>query len=104
MARGGDPAPLRRGDAGSDHRLSRASVRRLSLYLRHLEALSRGGTSKVSSGQLGEALGITDVQVRKDLASLGTLGHPGIGYVPSELIAALRRALGVDREWAVALV
>ncbi len=88
---------------GSEHRPSRASVGRLSLYLRRLEGLLREGTTKVSSGQLGEALGVTDAQVRKDLAYLGNLGHPGIGYAAGELIAAIRRALGIDREWAVAL-
>src|SRR5437773_467744 len=39
----------------SDARPSRASVGRLSLYLRHLEGLLREGAATVSSGQLGEA-------------------------------------------------
>ena len=90
--------------AGGELRLSRAGVGRLSLYLRHLEGLQREATAKVSSGQLGDALGITDAQVRKDLAALGSLGHPGIGYATDDLIAAIRRALGIDRAWAVALV
>jgi redox-sensing transcriptional repressor len=89
---------------GSEPRLSRASVGRFSLYLRHLEGLRGEGAKKVSSGQLGEALGITDAQVRKDLAYLGNLGLPGIGYPVDELIAALRRKLGIDRSWAVAVV
>src|SRR5262249_30130658 len=76
----------------------------LSLYLRHLEGLQREESAKVSSGQLGDALGITDAQVRKDLAALGSLGHPGIGYATGDLIAAIRQALGIDRDWAVALV
>ncbi len=88
---------------GTEPRLSRASVGRLSLYLRRLEALLREGTTKVSSGALGEALGVTDAQVRKDLAYLGNLGHPGVGYAAPELASAIRRALGVDREWRVAL-
>jgi redox-sensing transcriptional repressor len=87
-----------------EQRLSRASVGRFSLYLRHLESLLREGMSKVSSGQLGEALGITDAQVRKDLAWLGSLGHPGVGYITEELIGAIRRILGVDRTWLAALV
>jgi redox-sensing transcriptional repressor len=55
---------------------------------------------------LAETLGvsITDAQVRKDLAALGSYGHPGIGYDADELITVLRRVLGVDRNWAVALV
>src|SRR5205814_4830780 len=89
---------------GSEPRLSRASVGRFSLYLRHLEALLRDGTRKVSSGRLGEATGVTDAQVRKDLAYLGSLGHPGVGYVTEELITAIRHLLGVDRRWSVALV
>jgi redox-sensing transcriptional repressor len=89
---------------GAEPRLSRASVGRLSLYLRRLEGLLREGADTVSSGHLGEALGVTDAQVRKDLAYLGNLGHPGIGYPTQELITAIRRALGIDREWSVALV
>jgi redox-sensing transcriptional repressor len=87
-----------------DPRPSRASVGRLSLYLRYLEGLLRDGAATVSSGQLGEPLGVTDAQVRKDLAYLGHLGQPGIGYPTQELIAALRHALGVDRSWTVAMV
>jgi redox-sensing transcriptional repressor len=100
MAKEGDPAAVTNG---SEPRPSRASVGRLSLYLRRLEGLLREGTTKVSSSQLGEALGVTDAQVRKDLAYLGHLGHPGIGYAAGELIAAIRGALGIDREWAVAV-
>jgi redox-sensing transcriptional repressor len=85
-------------------KLSRASVGRLSLYLRRLEELLRDGTDRVSSSVLGESLGVTDTQVRKDLASLGNLGHPGIGYAALELVAAIRRVLGIDRGWSVALV
>jgi redox-sensing transcriptional repressor len=103
---GKDPLPTDIGAQPSsvNTHISRAGVGRLSLYLRCLETLLRGGTTKVSSGQLGEALGLADTQVRKDLASLGNLGHPGVGYVTEELITAIRRALGVDREWPVAVV
>lgn len=88
----------------TDHRLSRASVGRLSLYLRRLEDLLAEGVARVSSGLLGEALTLTDTQVRKDLASLGRLGQPGIGYEVGDLIAAIRSTLGIDREWTAALV
>jgi redox-sensing transcriptional repressor len=91
-------------ESASGVKPSRASVGRLSLYLRRLEGLLRDGSAKVSSGLLGEALGVTDAQVRKDLAYLGNLGHPGIGYAVPELIAAIRRVLGIDRDWAAALV
>jgi len=84
--------------------LSRASAGRLSLYLRSLDSLRREGVGKVSSSQLGEAVGVSDAQVRKDLAMLGNLGQPGIGYATPELIAAIRRTLGIDREWKAVLV
>ena len=78
-------------NATGEGRPSRASAARFSLYLRRLERIQHTGISTVSSGQLGQALGITDAQVRKDLANLGSLGHPGIGYPTAELIGALRR-------------
>jgi len=79
-------------------------VSRLSLYLRELRQLVREGCSTVSSSQLGNLLGVTDAQVRKDLAYFGHFGHPGIGYRCDELIAEIRRILGTDRQWIVTMV
>jgi redox-sensing transcriptional repressor len=94
------------GPAGPhpEARLSRAAAGRLSLYLRRLEEFRKRGAVKVSSGQLAGALGLSDAQVRRDLACLGGLGHPGVGYVTGELIATIRQRLGLDRDWSVALV
>jgi redox-sensing transcriptional repressor len=101
MSRTGEPG---KRPNSPEVRLSRASVGRLSLYLRRLEDLLREGASRTSSSGLGEALGITDTQVRKDLAALGSLGQPGIGYDVAELIEAIRSALGIDRTWSAAMV
>jgi redox-sensing transcriptional repressor len=81
-----------------------AVVNRLSLYLRELQHLVSEGAQTTSSSQLGERLGFSDAQVRKDLAHFGNFGHPGIGYRCDELIAEIRRILGTDRRWSVALV
>jgi len=81
-----------------------AVVSRLSLYLRELQHLVRDGQQTTSSSELGDRLGFTDAQVRKDLAHFGHFGHPGIGYRCDELIQAIRRILGTDRQWQVALV
>jgi redox-sensing transcriptional repressor len=89
---------------GGESKLSRASVQRFSLYLRNLERWNREGLQVVSSSQLGDALGINDAQVRKDLAYLGNLGQPGIGYYTQELIAALRFRLGVDHVWSAVVM
>ncbi len=88
-SKGGIPAP---------------TVRRLSLYLRQLESLWRADQHTVSSRQLGEALRLTDTQIRKDLAYFGQFGHPGIGYDVAELTTRIRRILGTDRTWNVLLV
>ncbi len=80
------------------------AVRRLSLYLRQLEALARRGDGTVSSKKLGLALGLTDAQVRKDLAHFGPFGHPGIGYRVHEVIRRVRHILGTDKTWPTALV
>jgi redox-sensing transcriptional repressor len=77
------------------------AVRRLSLYLRQLEAFRQHGRITISSRQLGQSVGSTDAQVRKDLAYFGQFGHPGIGYRVEELIAQVRRILGTDRTWNV---
>jgi redox-sensing transcriptional repressor len=94
----------KRSATSQEMRLSRASAGRLSLYLRRLEGLLADGVLGVSSRQLGKSLGVTDTQVRKDLAALGSLGQPGIGYDVAELTLAIRGALGIDRHWRAALV
>ena len=73
------------------------SVRRLSMYLRQLESFERERIRTVSSRKVGESLGLTDAQVRKDLAYFGQFGRPGVGYEVSPLIHRLRSILGTDR-------
>jgi redox-sensing transcriptional repressor len=80
------------------------AVRRLSLYLRQLEAFKRKDRRTISSKQLGESLGLTDAQVRKDFAYFGQFGHPGIGYRVDDLIGQVKRILGTDKTWNVLLV
>ncbi len=82
----------------------KAVVSRLSLYLRELQHLVRDGHETTSSSQLGSLLGFSDAQVRKDLAYFGHFGYPGIGYRCEELITAIRRILGTDQHWSVAIV
>ncbi len=80
------------------------AVRRLSLYLRQLEIFHESDRRTVSSRELGEALGLSDAQVRKDLAYFGQFGHPGIGYRVGELIQRVRQILGTDKKSNVLLV
>lgn len=82
----------------------KAVVGRLSLYLRELQNLLRQGNDTVSSTKLGKSLGFSDAQVRKDLAYFGQFGYPGIGYRCEELVAEIKKIMGTDRHWAVALI
>jgi len=82
----------------------KAVVSRLSLYLRELQHLVRDGHETTSSTQLGGKLGFTDAQVRKDLAYFGQFGYPGIGYRCAELIEAIKKILGTNQAWPVAIV
>ena len=81
-----------------------AVAERLGLYLRELQQVLASGSETTSSGQLGMRLGISDAQVRKDLAHFGQFGQPGVGYRCADLIAEIRRILGTDRPWRVALM
>lgn len=94
----------RRGPKTKSGGIPAPAVRRLSLYLRQLDNLWRADQRTVSSRQLGDALKLTDAQVRKDLAYFGQFGRPGIGYDVEELIKRIRHILGTDRMWDVVLV
>ncbi|MFP4054867.1 MAG: redox-sensing transcriptional repressor Rex [Phycisphaerae bacterium] len=83
---------------------SDSSIRRLSMYLRHLEQLERQGIERVSSRRLAQDLHVGDALVRKDLASFGQFGRPGIGYDVGRLMKSLRTILGTNRTWRVVLV
>ncbi|HZZ71164.1 MAG TPA: redox-sensing transcriptional repressor Rex [Pirellulales bacterium] len=98
-----DPKPKSNG-ASSDQNVPSAVVSRLSLYLRELQRLLRDGQATISSSGLGRLLNFTDAQVRKDLAYFGHFGYPGVGYRCEELVAQIRKILGTDRGWAVALI
>jgi redox-sensing transcriptional repressor len=84
--------------------IPRPAARRLSLYLRELSSRLESGEQTVSSKSLGRSLGLTDAQVRKDLALFGQFGHPGRGYAIAELIDSLRKIMGRDRAWRVCVV
>jgi redox-sensing transcriptional repressor len=80
------------------------TIRRLSVYTRCLLQLEEDGVKTISSQELAERFSLNSAQVRKDLAYFGEFGVRGIGYYVSGLKAELQRILGLDREWAVALV
>jgi redox-sensing transcriptional repressor len=85
-------------------RISRPTASRISLYLRELDSRRSEGQFTVRSRQLGESLGLTDAQVRKDLTCLGQFGQAGVGYRIDDLLARLRQIAGIDRGWVAVVV
>jgi len=79
-------------------------VGRLPLYLRALTRLQNDGADFTSSHELGQRLGISSAQIRKDLSHFGEFGKQGTGYDIASLIDALQGILHADRVWPVALV
>lgn len=79
-------------------------VGRLPLYLRALTQMAANGKEITSSQELGERLGISSAQIRKDLSQFGEFGKQGTGYNIKYLTDQLRRILKVDRIWDVVLI
>ncbi len=79
-------------------------VGRLPLYLRTLQLMSLEGRRVTSSQELGERLGISAAQIRKDLSQFGEFGKQGTGYSIEYLTDQLRQILHVNKVWDVAIV
>lgn len=79
-------------------------IGRLPVYLRALGFLIAEGRQITSSQELGDRLGISSAQIRKDLSHFGEFGKQGTGYDINFLYEQLRTILKVNRMWDVALV
>ena len=79
-------------------------VSRLPLYLQVLQRLARDGVQTTSSQELGEKMGISAAQIRKDLSQFGEFGKQGTGYSIPFLIDQLQNILKVTCVWEIALV
>jgi redox-sensing transcriptional repressor len=81
-----------------------ATIRRLSRYLRCLEEMEQTGEKVVSSAQLANKCAVNPAQVRKDLAYFGGFGIRGVGYYVKDLFHDIRRILGLNKEWRMAVI
>lgn len=91
-------------DYGSIKRVPQVTVKRLGRYLRVLERFQEKGYETVSSEELANELHVKPSQLRKDLAYFGEFGTRGMGYAIPKLAEALRRILGLHRQWAIAII
>ena len=79
-------------------------VARLPIYLLALQHMIRDGRQVTSSQELGERLGISSAQIRKDLSQFGEFGKQGTGYNIPYLANEIRKILMLDRIWDIVLV
>lgn len=79
-------------------------IGRLPVYLRALQRMADSGLKTTSSQELGEHVGISAAQIRKDISQFGEFGKQGTGYSIQFLLDKLRGILKVDRIWDVVLI
>ncbi len=84
--------------------VARATLSRLPIYLQFLRDPKSGLGINVSATIIAKALGLGEVQVRKDLASVSGLGKPKVGYNTADLIKCLEHYLGYDEKSNAILV
>lgn len=85
-------------------KIPETTITRLSSYLRILEKIKEEGARYTSSRILGERVGLNSDQVRKDLAYFGQFGIRGQGYAVDNLEENLKKILGLNRPWRVAVI
>jgi len=83
--------------------ISDAVIERLPLYYRDLLLLQDTGIDIISSEKLGERLGITPEQIRKDLTCFGAFGKKGVGYYVNELCQQIVEIIGLQQHWKIGI-
>lgn len=84
-------------------RLSKTLLRRLPLYLEHLRSLPDEDCN-ISATAIAGALGLGEVQVRKDLAKIAGEGRRRTGRSRAQLIQDIERSLDGPRTSASILI
>ena len=84
--------------------ISKAVLKRLPGYLSYLRRIPEGKSPYISATALANALGMGEVQVRKDLAMVSDGGRPKIGYLRESLIEDISQFLGYDNTTDAILV
>lgn len=79
-------------------------IGRLPIYLRALQRMAAQGMKTTSSQELGDYVGISAAQIRKDISQFGEFGKQGTGYSIPFLTDKLREILKVNRVWDVVIV
>ena len=84
--------------------ISKAVLKRLPGYLSYLKGIPEDASPYISATALAAALGMGEVQVRKDLAMVSDGGRPKIGYLRESLVEDISQFLGYDNTTDAILV
>jgi len=76
--------------------VSLPTIRRLPMYFAVVERAGQEDWGRISSSQIASSLRLEPIQVRKDLAAIGVVGQPRVGYPVAGLLQAIERFLGWD--------
>ena len=87
-----------------EKKVSKAVLKRLPGYLAYLKSIQDQEYPYISATALANALGMGEVQVRKDLASVSDGGRPKIGYLRESLIDDIEQFLGYDNTTDAVLI
>ncbi len=83
--------------------VSLQTLRRLPVYLHYLRTV-QDQCVNISATAIADKLGLNDVQVRKDLASVSGSGRPKTGYKTLELLQQLEEYLGCGSSSTTVLI
>jgi redox-sensing transcriptional repressor len=84
--------------------ISKSVLKRLPGYLAYLKSIPHDGPVYISATALANALGMGEVQVRKDLAMVSDGGRPKLGYLRENLIDDIEQFLGYDNTTDAVLI
>lgn len=84
--------------------VSLSVIRRLPRYYRFLDDLVRGGSTRISSKELSQKMGLTASQIRQDLNCFGEFGQQGYGYNTEVLFNEIGNILGTEKRYPTILV
>ena len=84
--------------------ISKSVLKRLPGYVAYLRSIPNSGSPYISATALANALGMGEVQVRKDLAMVSDGGRPKIGYLRESLIEDIEQFLGYDNTTDAVLI
>lgn len=85
-------------------KLSKATTKRLSLYLRCLKGLEKNGITRIKSSELSKMTQVGSATIRRDFSNFGELGRSGYGYNVSDLIKVFSDMLDTKEEKRIALI